>query len=225
MTNRTAPSRIQALLIAVLAAAGFLLLVRLFPSIAKASDSQIVVKALVEIFASVALLYALIRWGGVSPESLGVRRVRAASVGWGLVCFIATAMLSAIVVFSFANFGIGQDKGTLTALASHSVPIILLIAAMASIAEEIVFRSVLISQLEMATGRSWLAGAISLAVFAGAHAGGWGPWQILFAAVPGLILTVFFLWKRDLWICILAHFLTDALGLLGAAAALAQHRP
>jgi membrane protease YdiL (CAAX protease family) len=151
--------------------------------------------------------------------------LRLASVGWGLVCFIATAVLSAIVVYGSAHFGIGQDKGTLAALASHPVPIILLIAAMAGIAEEIVFRAVLISQLETATGSAWLAGLISLIVFALAHAAGWGPWQILFAAVPGLVLTIFFVWKRDLWICILAHFLTDALGLLAAAANLAHHHP
>lgn len=218
-------SRTFALVVAVLSAAGFLLLVGLLPSVAKASDQQIVVKAAVEIVATLALLYGLIRWGGVAPEALGVRRLRLASVGWGLVCFIATAVLSAIVVYGFAHFGIGQDMGTLAALASHPVPIILLIAAMAGIAEEIVFRAVLISQLETATGSAWLAGLISLIVFALAHAAGWGPWQILFAAVPGLVLTIFFVWKRDLWICILAHFLTDALGLLAAAANLAHHHP
>ncbi len=41
--------------------------------------------------------------------------------------------------------------------------------------------------------------------------------------MPGLVLTLFFLWKRDLWVCIIAHFLVDAVGLLSAAAALAHH--
>ena len=99
----------------------------------------------------------------------------------------------------------------------------LLLAATAGIAEEIIFRSVLITELEAATGLKWLAALISLLVFAAAHAGGWGPTQVIFAAVPGLVLTLFFLWKRDLWICIIAHFLTDALGLLSAAAAMSHH--
>ena len=60
-------------------------------------------------------------------------------------------------------------------------------------------------------------------VFALAHAGGWGSSQIIFAAVPGLVLTLFFLWKRDLWICIIAHFLTDAAGLLSAGPDLVNH--
>jgi len=225
MNERTNHSRLYHLLVAVLSAGGFLLLIHLLPSVATSDDSQIVVKAAAEICASLALLYALVRWGGEGRENLGVRRVRPATFGWGLLCFLATAILSAIVVYSFAHFGIGQDRGTLAALASHSVPIILLIAAMAAIAEEVIFRSVLISQLEQAAGNSWLAGAISLAIFAGAHAAGWGPWQIVFAAVPGLVLTIFFLWKRDLWVCMIAHFLTDALGLLGAAAGMAHHHP
>lgn len=222
MAKDAANSRTKALLIAVLSAGGFLALVHLLPSVATASDAQIIVKAVVEIAASVALLFALVRWGGVTRDALGIRRVRGGTIGWGLVCFLASAVLSAITAYSFARFGIGQDKGTLAALASHPIPIILLIAAMAAIAEEIVFRSVLISQLQVATGIPWLAGLISLVVFAGAHASGWGPWQILFAAVPGLVLTVFFLWKRDLWICMIAHFLTDALGLLAAAASMAH---
>lgn len=223
MASSSSNSRTFHAIVALLSAAGFLLLVHLLPSLGTASDSQVIVKSLVEICATVALLFALIRWGGESRETFGVRRVRAATFGWGFVCFLASAILSAVVIYGFAHFGIRQDKGTLAALASHPVPIILLIATMAGIAEEIVFRSVLISQIESATGSPWLAGLISLAIFAGAHASGWGPWQIVFAAVPGLVLTIFFLWKRDLWICIIAHFLTDALGLLGAAAAMGHH--
>jgi membrane protease YdiL (CAAX protease family) len=222
MTNDAANSRTKALVIAVLSACGFLALVHLLPSLATASDGQIIVKALVEIAASVALLYALVRWSGATPEALGIRRVRGATIGWGIVCFLASAVLSIIILHSFAHFGVGQDRRTLAALASHPVPVILLIAAMAAIAEEIVFRSVLISQLQDATGLPWLAGLISLVIFAGAHASGWGPWQILFAAIPGLVLTFFFLWKRNLWICMIGHFLTDALGLLAAAASMAH---
>lgn len=212
-------------LVALMSAAGFLLLVRVLPSIKTASDSQVVVKCLVEIGASVALLYGLIRWAGEPREKLGVRPLRAMTFGWGFLCFLAAAIFSALTIFAFARLGIGQDKATLLSLASRPIPIILLIAAMAAIAEEIIFRSVLISQLEAATGTSWLAGAISLAVFALAHSAGWGPSQIIFAAVPGLVLTLFFIWTRDLWICIMAHFLTDAAGLLSAAAGLAHHHP
>jgi membrane protease YdiL (CAAX protease family) len=218
-------TRVFHLLLALISVVVFYAVVRLLPSLVKASDAQVIVKCAVEIVVSVAILYSLIRWGRQPREALGVTRVRPASFGWGFLCFLASAVLSATVLFAFARFGISQDKATLIALASRPAPIILLIALTAGIAEEIIFRSVLISQLEFASGSPWLAGAVSLLLFGLAHAAAWGPWQIVFAMVPGLVLTLFFLWKRDLWVCMIAHFLTDALGLLSAAAALAHHHP
>lgn len=212
------------LFIALFSTALFLTLVRLLPSLKTATDPQVVFKCVVEVVVAAAILYSLVSLGRERPQLLGIRRVRAATFGWAFLCFVVLGILSALALLVFRRFGISQDKATLLALASRPVAIILLIAAAAGIAEEIIFRSVLITELEAATGMRWLAGAVSLAIFALAHAGGWGPTQILFAAVPGFVLTLFFIWKRDLWMCILAHFLTDSTGLLGAAASLAHPR-
>lgn len=211
------------LLAAFFSTAIFLVLVRLLPSLKTASNPLVIVRCIGETAVALAILYVLTRDGDQTRSDFGIRRVRIATLGWGFLCFLISAILSALTLFAFARFGIEQDKATLTALASRPVPIILLIAAVAGIAEEIIFRSVLITELEAATGIRWLAAIVSLAIFALSHVGAWGPWQIIFAAVPGLVLTLFFLWKRDLWICVIAHFLTDATGLLSAAANLAHH--
>ena len=224
MVTTSRRMRTYHLLAAFLGTATFLALIRLLPSLKTASNPLVIVRCIGEAAAALTILYVLTRAGDQTLEDFGIRKVRLATLGWGLVCFLLSASLSALTLFAFARFGIGQDKATLTALASRPAPIILLIAAVAGVAEEIIFRSVLITELEAATGVRWLAATVSLAIFALAHVGGWGSWQILFAAVPGLVLTLFFLWKRDLWICIIAHFLTDATGLFGAAAALAHHR-
>jgi membrane protease YdiL (CAAX protease family) len=223
MESGSTRSRTFHLIAAIVSLAAFLGLIHLLPSLATATNQQVLIKAASEILLTVALLYGLVRWGGVSPARLGVGRIRFASVGWGLLCFIAATALSIVVVLGFRHVGITQQQSVISALASKPIPVILLIAATAAIAEEILFRSILITELESATGITWVAAAISLAAFALAHAAAWGPWQIAFAAVPGLVLTLFFLWKRDLWVCIVAHFLTDAIGLLGAAAAMAHH--
>ena len=224
MVTTSGRIRTYHLLAAFLSTAIFLVLVRLLPSLKTASNPLVIVRCIGETAAALAILYVLTRAGDQTFEDFGIRRLRLATLGWGFLCFLVSAILSALTLFAFARFGIGQDKATLMALASRPAPIILLIAAVAGIAEEIIFRSVLITELEAATGMRWLAAIVSLAIFALAHVGGWGPSQIIFAAVPGLVLTLFFLWKRDLWICVIAHFLTDAAGLLGAAAALAHHR-
>lgn len=223
MITTSPRSRTYYFFAALFSTAIFLLLVRFLPSLKTASNPLVVVRCVVEGAAAIAILYALSRADRRPLEAFGVQRVRLATFGWGFLCFLISATLSALTLLAFARFGIAQDKATLVALASRPVPIILLIAAMAGIAEEIIFRSILITELEAATGMRWLAAIVSLAVFALAHAGAWGPWQIIFAAVPGLVLTLFFLWKRNVWICMLAHFLTDAAGLLSAAAGLAHH--
>ncbi len=210
-------------LAALVSTAMFMLLIRLLPSLKTASDAQVILKCGAEVAVAAAILYTLVRLGSEPSKAFGISRVRPATFGWGFLCFVGSVIVSALTLLGFARFGIEQNKEMLTALASRPVPIILFIAAAAAIAEEIIFRSVLITELEAATGFRWLAAAVSLAAFALAHAGGWGASQIVFAAVPGLVLTLFFLWKRDLWICIIAHFLTDAFGLLGAAARLAHH--
>jgi membrane protease YdiL (CAAX protease family) len=215
-------TRVFHLVAAIVSTALFFVVVTVLPSLKTATNPQMILKCFVEIIVAVAILYALVRWGE-PKRTLGLRPVRAATFGWAFVCFLAIAILSVVTLFSFSRFGISQDRATLTALASRPVPIVLLLAATAGIAEEIIFRSVLITELEAATGLKWLAALISLVIFAAAHAGGWGPTQVIFAAVPGLVLTLFFLWKRDLWICVIAHFLTDALGLLSAAAAMSHH--
>ena len=208
---------------AIISLAAFLGLIHLLPSLATATDQQVLVKAGSEILLTVALLYALVRLG-VSTAQLGVGRVRLATFGWALVCFVATMVVSTILVIGLKHLGITQQKSVISALASKPIPLILLIAATAAIAEKILFRSILITELESAIGIGWVAAALSLAAFAFAHAASWGGWQIVFAAVPGLILTIFFLWKRDLWVCIIAHFLTDGVGLMGAAIGMAHHK-
>lgn len=209
--------------IALFSFAGFFALIRLFPSLMQATDTIVVVRMVAQIGASVALLVILARGPLANAAAMGVRRPGLSTLGWGLAAFLLSAAVSAAFVYGSVYLGLGQNNKTLAALASRPVPIILLIALAAAISEEIIFRSILISHLEAATGRTWIAAALSLAAFAGMHASGWGAGQVLFVAVPGLVLTLFFLWKRNLLICIIAHFLTDALGLLGAAASMAHH--
>jgi membrane protease YdiL (CAAX protease family) len=55
-----------------------------------------------------------------------------------------------------------------------------------------------------------LAAAVTFVLFTIAHlaGGGWG--QVTIAAYGGLILTFLYLWRRNLWATIIAHWLTDA---------------
>jgi membrane protease YdiL (CAAX protease family) len=59
-----------------------------------------------------------------------------------------------------------------------------------------------------------LAALISLAVFTVAHLAYWGWMPLIGVSVAGLVLTVLYLWRRDLAANMIAHFVIDAAPLL-----------
>ncbi len=84
----------------------------------------------------------------------------------------------------------------------------------AAVVEETLFRGYGIERLRELTGSRFVAGALTLAAFTIAHLSYWGWTQVLIAGSAGLVLTVLYLWRRDLGTNMVAHFVTDAVGLL-----------
>jgi membrane protease YdiL (CAAX protease family) len=83
-----------------------------------------------------------------------------------------------------------------------------------AIAEEILFRGYAIERLRELTGNLGVAGILSCIVFALEHVGVWGWGHLLIAGSAGAILTLLYIWRRNLWVNIIAHFIPDAIGVL-----------
>jgi len=84
----------------------------------------------------------------------------------------------------------------------------------AGVAEEIIFRGYAIGRLADVSGSVGIAATVSWAVFTVAHVGPWGFGHLLLAGYGGLVLTVLWLRRRNLWVNILAHVLVDAAAVL-----------
>lgn len=84
-----------------------------------------------------------------------------------------------------------------------------LLVTRAAVVEETAFRGYGFNRLTELTGSPMLAAAVTFVLFTLAHlsGGGWG--QVVIAAYGGLVLTILYLWRRNLWTNILAHWLTD----------------
>ena len=82
-----------------------------------------------------------------------------------------------------------------------------LIAAITGpIVEEILYRGYAIERLATLTGSIWIGGAISATVFGLAHIPTWGIGFALGVDLPfGIVMTIFYIWKRDLLANILVH--------------------
>ena len=83
-----------------------------------------------------------------------------------------------------------------------------------AIAEEILFRGYAIERLRELTGKFSIAGILSCTVFALEHVGVWGWGHLFIAGSAGVILTLLYIWRRNLWVNMIAHFVPDAIGLL-----------
>jgi len=222
MTSAARPSPLVLWLIAAGALAAIIGGIPLLPPLLTAGTQAVVLRECVLIGGALVMLALVLRLRTVDRKALGLVPFRLATIGWGLLCTLALVLLSVVMILVMKHFGIEQNRAVLGSLGARPVWLLALVALTAAISEEIVFRAIVISHVEAATGSTRLAAAVSLASFAFAHLGGWGWSQVLFAAVPGVVLIGFFLKKRSLGVVIIAHFLTDLVGLLGAAAAHAQ---
>jgi membrane protease YdiL (CAAX protease family) len=99
----------------------------------------------------------------------------------------------------------------------------LFVVTRAAVVEEVAFRGYGLERIAELTGSKWLAAAVTFALFTFAHFPGGGLALVFPAACGGLVLTLVYLWRRNLWTAILAHWLTDAFGLLLIPAMTAHH--
>ncbi|MEO1089554.1 MAG: CPBP family intramembrane glutamic endopeptidase [Pseudomonadota bacterium] len=90
---------------------------------------------------------------------------------------------------------------------------ILLATLVGGTAEEVLYRCVGFGFLAAQTGMPLAAASVSIAAFAMAHVPLWGVRAAASFVVPAAILTAVYHWTGDLVALIVAHVVTDALGL------------
>jgi|SRR5882724_1092577 len=158
------------------------------------------------IWASAAALLVIIRRGERLPlRSIGLGTARWwISLSWGLVI----AIISAAAVGSLAYLtGYGHGPGS-AAFEKLPLWLITLIVVRAGVVEELFYRGYAIERLRMiGFGRFWSV-TIPLVIFSTGHWSG-GAANILIAFAAGLILTGFYLWRRDLAANMIGHGLVD----------------
>ncbi|HEY1548408.1 MAG TPA: CPBP family intramembrane glutamic endopeptidase [Kofleriaceae bacterium] len=164
------------------------------------------------------VLYELTWWllvAGVLAYVRFVERRPLASIGFASphVRGIAIAVAAGIAMLAvLATIYVGES--TLSKLIATPLWWRLISVVRAAVAEEIIFRGYAIERLSELTGRRWLAAVTSCAIFALAHVGTWGWGHLIVAGAGGAMLTALYLWRRNLWINIIAHAIVDGVALL-----------
>ena len=164
-----------------------------------------------------AIAAALITWILVverSPlSSIGIRRPTWQTLGGamiGIVVGMATVMLSYALILP--SLGLEMNRGATSSITS--LPIIMQLAMFirAGVVEEILFRGYPIERLQELTGSKWIAALVPGVVFIGGHFAFWGAAQLIVVTLGTLVMTLLYLWRRDLVSCMIAHASIDLIG-------------
>lgn len=130
------------------------------------------------------------------------REIARALVFWllGLVAFALTLPVIA---------ALGLSTGQARTLAALPLGLRLAIPLTAGFCEEVIFRGYAIERLTLLTGHRWGAAALSLVAFTAFHLAGFGLGGALQIGGWAVVVTLLYLWKRNLPACILMHILND----------------
>jgi membrane protease YdiL (CAAX protease family) len=162
-----------------------------------------------------AVLFYVIRIEHRPLNSIGLRRPGSGDIIAALATgalMIAVLGLLYLVVFPALHWDETQQMQTLTA-----VPFWLRLVSVvrAAVSEEVLFRGYALERVQELTGSRGAAGVFTWAVFTLEHLSYWGWHHLLVAGAAGALLTLLYLWRRNLWANMLAHFMVDAVGFLG----------
>jgi membrane protease YdiL (CAAX protease family) len=149
-------------------------------------------------------------------SSIGIRRPTWKTPAFGVGLAVVLFAIDPAIAWLLTQFHLNPEAGSGSASALAATPlwyrIILLLRA--AIAEEVIFRGYAIERIEELTASRILAVLVPTAMFAYAHFAYWGLVPLAAIGAAGLVLSLFYLWRRDLVANMIAHFIVDAVALL-----------
>ncbi len=148
-------------------------------------------------------------------SSIGFRKLRLWDIPIAIlagVLMVATIMVIYSVIFPALHLQMNSRE--MSKLLATPFWYRFMLVTRAALAEETLFRGYPIERLEELTKSRFAAGAISWAAFTIAHLSAWGFPQLVVARSGGIILTVLYIWRRNLPANMIAHWVADGAGFL-----------
>jgi membrane protease YdiL (CAAX protease family) len=157
------------------------------------------------------LLIALVRFG----ERLPLSSIRLGTAPWRQslrhgATLTGLCGITAYVVILFTGYGHGPGSAEWN---KEPIWFGTLAVIRAGIVEELFFRGYAIERLQSIGCGRVVSAAIPLVIFAATHWTGGIP-NVIVAFVLGTVITVYYLWRRDLVANMIGHGLSDFLGLV-----------
>ncbi len=156
---------------------------------------------------AVFVLWVIVSRERLPLSSVGLHRPIWPTLAFGLL-FWAAGMFVLPVLTGPLAVAVGREG---LAYGIHKLAVLpiwfrLVMAVTGGAIEELCYRGYAIERFTVITGRRWLAATIAITAFALAHIPNWGSGVALVGDLPfGMLMTAFYLWRRDLLANALAH--------------------
>lgn len=161
------------------------------------------------------IVWIVLVWEQRSLSSIGLHSFRWQSIVWGLVCAGGFIFIySPLLIWAMNKVGLAGFENGLAKLTSLPSWYLVVAVVVGGTVEEGLYRGYATERLSWLTGHYWLGSALALAAFGLAHVPLWGRGAACTTVLSGGILTVIYLWTGDLLTAIIAHIITDSVGIL-----------
>ena len=161
---------------------------------------------------SIVAILAAIAFG---LQRLRPRFFRLRPLGWLDILFAIAALVAALLLSGVISRLVTAPKFDLHQIASVPLAVRVCLVLTAAVCEEFIFRGFAIEELGLLTGSRWIGAFGSLAFFALGHAGVYGfSTALLIPASVGLVLTLLYMIRKSLPVCMLVHGAIDAVFLI-----------
>ena len=167
---------------------------------------------------SAALLIYIVAVERLPLSSIGFRKPGVLDIVLGIIAgvllFAGIGVIYQIVLPALHLQAQAKAASNLGALLTTPVWFRVLLVTRAAVGEEILFRGYPMERIKELTGSTLLAVVLTWAAFTYAHLASWGPMHLIVAGYGGVILTVLYLWRRNIWANMIAHWIADGAAFL-----------
>jgi uncharacterized protein len=157
------------------------------------------------------LLVIVLLWERKPLQSIGWQTPRWTTLLAGIVAGILITVASGFLVQL-----VRLSPDTRLVMFAQSLPVAMraILVITAGVFEETAYRGYGIERLSPYAGGKWVAAAITLALFTLAHGGAVGAAHLPPILIVGSLVTLLYLWRRNLLLNMVAHTTIDAIALL-----------
>lgn len=142
-------------------------------------------------------------------SSIGITRPRWDDVGAAALVFVLGAASYPFTTPLLESLGFETTVGGIEQLATYPLLFVLALALTAAVTEELLYRGFPIERITELTGSTVLGAGITVFFFVLFHIPYWGVGGALQISVNAVLLTLLYVWRRNVIACIIAHAITD----------------